>query len=313
MALKPVYALVGDDSFIQLQKLSELLRQLPADVQRVDVEGERAELAEVLDELRSFAMFGGEKIVVVRNADEFVSRFREQLEKYVAAPSNSATLVLRLSSLPGNQRIHKLIAKIGAVEKCEPPKDASIWIARQARDVHKINLSNDAVRLIADLLGNDLGRIDNELAKLAIQCKGPKIGVADISGTVAFQREQEMWEMTNAVAMGNPPEAVKRWRQLQQMDSSAEFRAVTWLTMWLEDVARVLSAQRRGNLAAAQGKLKWKYAEKWPQFLKTAGVLGEGGVGRALSMLAEVDYQSKTGVGEAAENVERFLLSLNVS
>jgi DNA polymerase III delta subunit len=312
MALKPVYALVGEDSFIQLQKLSELARQLPADVQRVDVDGERAELAEVLDELRSFAMFGGEKIVIVRNADEFVGRFREQLEKYVASPSNSATLVLRLSSLPGNQRIHKLIAKVGAVEKCEPPKDASLWIAQQARDVHKIQLSNDAVRLIADLLGNDLGRIDNELAKLALQCKGPKIGVADISGTVAFQREQEMWEMTNAVAMGKPSEAVKRWRQLQQMDSSAEFRAVTWLTMWLEDVATVISAQRRGTLPAAQRKVGWKYRDKWPQFLKTAGVLGEGGVGRALSMLAEVDYQSKTGVGEAAENVERFLLSLNV-
>src|SRR6478609_8917102 len=75
VALKPVYALVGSDPFLQLQKLSELLAQLPPDIQRADFEGERAELADVLDELRSFAMFGGGKLVTVRNADEFLTRF----------------------------------------------------------------------------------------------------------------------------------------------------------------------------------------------------------------------------------------------
>src|SRR5687768_5746640 len=104
---KPVYALIGPDAFLQLQKLSDIMRLMPADVQRVDVEGERAELAEVLDELRSFAMFGGAKLVVVRDADEFLTRYRSQLEDYVAAPSNSGTLVLRLMSLPKGQRIYK--------------------------------------------------------------------------------------------------------------------------------------------------------------------------------------------------------------
>ena len=77
--LKPVYALVGSDVFLQLQKQAEMLQQAPADAQRIDIDGERAELAEVLDELRSFAMFGGHKLVIVRDADDFVSRFREQL------------------------------------------------------------------------------------------------------------------------------------------------------------------------------------------------------------------------------------------
>jgi len=39
---KPVYALVGSDAFVQLQKLKEILSQLPADVQRVDADGEPA-------------------------------------------------------------------------------------------------------------------------------------------------------------------------------------------------------------------------------------------------------------------------------
>src|SRR5207248_8403691 len=87
---KPVIALVGDEPFLQLQKLQQIIAQFPADVQRIDLDGERAELADVLDELRSFAMFGSSKLVVVRDADDFVSQFRAQLEEYVCNPNNSA-------------------------------------------------------------------------------------------------------------------------------------------------------------------------------------------------------------------------------
>src|ERR1700679_2431461 len=107
--IKPVYALVGTDALLQQEAIAAIAQQLPADAQRVDVDGETAGLADVLDELRSFAMFGGAKVVAVRSADEFVSRFREQVEDYVAKPSDSATLILRFNSLPSNQRIYKAI------------------------------------------------------------------------------------------------------------------------------------------------------------------------------------------------------------
>ena len=42
--------------------------------------------------------------------------------------------------------------------------------------------------------------------------------------------------------------------------------------------------------------------------VQTAQQLGEDGLYRALNLLVEVDHQSKSGVGDAAENVERFLL-----
>ena len=172
-ALKPVYALVGSDSFLQLQKLNELLALSPG-AQRIDFDGERADLAEPLDELRSFAMFGSGKIVVIQSADDFVSRFREQLEEYVSHPSGSATLVLRLSSLPKGQRIYKAIAAAGKIEECEPPKDLPRWITDRAKSAYKLTVDPNAARLLADLIGDDLGRLDNELAKLAISAKDGK-------------------------------------------------------------------------------------------------------------------------------------------
>jgi DNA polymerase-3 subunit delta len=286
---------------------------LPKDAARMDVDGERAELADVLDELRSFAMFGGGKVVVVENGDEFISRFREQLEAYCEHPADSATLVLRVNSLPKNQRIAKVIAKNGAIEECAPPSDREIvpWIVNRAKSVHKLTVAPAAAEMLKDLIGDDLGRIDNELAKLALQVEGGKVDVGDVQGSVAFQREQEMWHMTDEIAAGHTTAALRRWRQLVQMDSSAEFRAVTWLGMWLEKAIKALAMKQRGaNPFQIAKDLKIWPAEKGTAFVQTAGRLGEVGLRRALDLLVEVDHQSKSGVGDAAENVERFLLTV---
>jgi DNA polymerase III delta subunit len=302
MSLKPVHALVGGDIFLQLEKLQELQRLAGKESQRIDVDGETAQLGDVLDELRSFAMFSSSKFMAVRNADDFVSRFREQLEEYCQQPSASSVLVLRLSSLPKNQRIYKQISAVGQVHDCEPPRNLGAWIIDRGKKVHKLTVKPDAAELLKDLIGADLGRLDNELAKLALQTQGT-VDAAAVSSVVAFQRDQEMFDMTNEVAAGNIAEALRRWRQLCQLDTSAEFRAVTWLGMWLEDVRTFLNSP-------GAFKNAWKYREKLPQFKKTATALGPTTAGRLVEALAEVDFRSKQGLGDMKDNVESFLLSI---
>jgi DNA polymerase-3 subunit delta len=309
--MKPVYALVGPDALMRQEAMQDILKQMPPDAQRVDVDGETAELADVLDDLRSFAMFGGGKVVSVRNADEFVSRFREQLEDYVASPSNSATLVLRFDSLPSNQRIYKAISKSGQIVACQPPKDLKGWIVQRGKSEHKLSIHPEAAELLADLLGDDLGRIDNELAKLALTVPSGKIGADEVGASVAFQREREMWDLTNALAAGDAAEAVRRWRQLVQGDSSAEFRAVAWLVIWLENVRKALVMLKQGQNTFTIGQaLRIWPRENQQKFVDTVKALGDAGRRRAVDLLAEIDFQTKTGTGNAAENVERFILSL---
>ena len=301
----PVYALLGADPFLQLQELACISAKLPPDFQRMDYDGDTAQLGEVLDDLRSFAMFGGVKVVVVRNADAFVTRFREQLEEYVESPSNSGTLILRLSSLPKVQRIYKFIQKLGGIVECEPPKDLARWSVEHAKKAHDVTLLPDAARMLAELIGADLGRLDTEIAKLAISADGGKITGDLVAGQVAFSREREMRDLTVAMALGSTKEALKRWRELVQTDKSAEFRAFVWLGMWLEDVAAVV------NQSPAANKLSWKYRDQFPKFLTSAKAMGKSGHARALDLLAEIEKQSKSGVGDAVENVERFILALS--
>ena len=309
--LKPVYALVGPDTFLQLQRQADLMQQAPEDAQRIDIDGERAELVDVLDELRMFAMFGGYKVVIVRDAEEFISRYREQVEKYLAAPVDSATLILRCEALVSTTRVYKLIDKLGGILDCKPPKQLASWIATQAKNAHGLTLSSEVSRLLAELVGDDLGRLDNELAKLALTAKRGRIGPEDISGTVAFQKELEMVELTNALTGGDAAEAIRRWRQLTQLDPGSEYRVFTWLAVWLSGVRKALRMKSRGagNFEVYREARIWQDELKEP-FLRTMQAMGEDGVDRAMAQLAQVEYQSKTGIGSATENVERFILSL---
>ena len=171
--------------------------------------------------------------------------------------------------------------------------------------------ATEAARILADLVGDDLGRLDNEMAKLALGSSSGAIGADEVGQFVAFQREREMWDLTNALGSGDAAEALRRWRQLVQLESSAEFRAVTWLGLWLENVRKATTMLRRGENAFAIGQaLRIWQREQQQSFLKTVQAMGPAGLERAQSLLAEIDFQGKTGIGDAAANVERFILTL---
>jgi DNA polymerase III delta subunit len=58
-------------------------------------------------------------------------------------------------------------------------------------------------------------------------------------------------------------------------------------------------------------KIAWKYRDRLPQVVKNAKALGKERYARAVDLLAEVDKRSKSGLGDASENVERFIVSFS--
>ena len=307
----PVYVLIGDDPFLQGETLRHVLAALGDDVQRVDLDGATASPSNVFDELRSLAMFGGSRAVIVRDAEQFITKHREAVENYLADPATGNSLILRCTSLPKNQRVYKLADKAGQILACEPPKQAQLakWIASRGTSAHGLKVDSAAANLLADLIGVDLGSLDNELAKLALSSDDGTVTADMISGGVAFRREQQMWTLTDALTRGDAGEALTLWRQLLATDDSAEFRAVTWLGIWLEKAGGALRLRREGARPFDIAKqLKIWPANNVEPLLRTAESLGANGIRAATDDLAELDYRTKTGLGDARRAAERFIV-----
>jgi DNA polymerase III subunit delta len=224
---RPVAAVYGDESFLRRQALLKLrevvLGRHEGDFSFSAFEGDNAELRDVLDELATVAMFGGVKrLVVVEEADNFVSRYRQQLEEYVSRPSRTGVLVLDLESLPVNTRLYKLIAAEGLAVDCSTPAEARLtkWLVDWAKQHHEVQISAAAADALVELVGSELGLLDQEVAKLAISLGEEKrITPELVARYVGGWRAKTAWEMLDAALEGRVPEAMQ---QLDRLLASGE-------------------------------------------------------------------------------------------
>ncbi len=184
-----------------LTTLREALAKAYGEFQSETFDGRTAELAEVLDELRTFSLMSQYKLVIVDEADEFTKRYREPLERYAASPVDHATLVFRAGTWrPGN--LDKHIKKIGDVIKCEAPKGAALakWLISRAQSHHQRKIEPQAAALLADRLGAGMTRLDTELGKLAVMVEANEpISVGLIEQLVGKGNDEQAWAVQEMV------------------------------------------------------------------------------------------------------------------
>jgi DNA polymerase III subunit delta len=223
---QPVCAVFGDESFLRRQAIlclrAAALGGDDGDFSLSTFEGRSTQFRDVHEVVSTVAMFGGKRLAVVEDADEFVTRYRTQLEDYVARPSSSGVLVLDLDSLPSNTRLHKSIAAAGLLIDCGAPTPARLgkWLADWAKQHHHVQLPQAAAEMLVELIGPELGLLDQELAKLALMAgEEKKITAELVTRSVGGWRTKTTWEMLDAAMDGNVREAML---QLDRLLASGE-------------------------------------------------------------------------------------------
>lgn len=200
----PVLVMYGTERYLKLQTLNLIpgLEDDTEDVALTRTAGKDADLKSVCDELLTVSMFGDKRIVMIDDADDFVSRHRAGLEKYVANPSKTSLLILDVKSWPKNTKLAKATEKIGLNLECGELKGASLvkWLIRTATEVHQKQLDRDAANLIVQLAGDSLGLLQQELDKLAALVGDEEtITPEDVTRVVGGWRVETTWAMLDAV------------------------------------------------------------------------------------------------------------------
>jgi DNA polymerase-3 subunit delta len=165
----------------------------------------------VFDELSTVALFGGGgRLVIVDDADEFVSRNRPALEDYAARPSHAGVLALVVDAWPSNTRLAKAVAAQGLAIECKTPPAASLlkWLETSARKRHQARLERSAAELLREIVGDEMGMLDQELAKLAAAAQGAPISAELVQKMVGGWRAKTAWDMLDAAIEGRAREAL---------------------------------------------------------------------------------------------------------
>src|SRR5690606_21533925 len=145
-------------------------------------------------------------------------------------------------------KLDKLVAKVGAVVKCEPqePAKAAGWAATRCMKRHGVEIEPRAARLLVDRLGVGLGRIDSEMAKLAAQVgPGGTITAALVEEQTGVSRqEDQLWEIQDHLLSADAQSALDFIRT--GLGNSPRDTAVP-LVYACMDLARTINSVRRGG------------------------------------------------------------------
>ena len=277
-----------------------------------EYDGTTAGLAEVLDDLRTLPFLTKRRLVVVRDADDFITRYRENLEEYAESPSQTGVLLLECKSLPANTRLYKRIVAVGEVVKCEEMKVYQVrqWLPDRCRDIHGKQLDTRAAALLLDQIGPELGLLDNELEKLAIYTGERKVIThTDVEALSGRSREEEIWDLLSSISSGNMAKALTLWEQVWQTDKAAPHRAIGGLAY---GVRRLMNAKRAQEAGASMDELRkammiWKDDQRLRAEL--AAFTTEQ-VELMLCRLLEADVAAKSGGASVQSSIEALIVEM---
>jgi len=159
---------------------------------------------EVVDLACSFPMMGNYQVIIVKEAQS-TNTLEAPLLAYLKNPLKSTLLVInyKYKKLDKRKALYKTLSKSDKVVLFESARlyDNQIpaWISGR---VHTLGftISPKSVNLLAEYLGTDLGKINNELGKLIINLEpGEKITEDHIEQNIGISKEFNIFEFHKAL------------------------------------------------------------------------------------------------------------------
>jgi DNA polymerase-3 subunit delta len=309
-----IVVLHGKEEFLrslETDRLREALGEAFGEIEVVRFDGAVTPPADALDECRSFGLMQQHKLVVVDGADEFVKEGnRAIIERYAAAPCESATLALRCDTWRAG-KLDKLITDGGGViRKCDAvtPTKATKWVVNRAHKRYGVTMTPDAAEALVERAGVGLGRLDTEAEKLASAAgDGGTVTVDLVRELVGLTREEEAWLLQSALLSGVAEDRFRALREamgVSRHDPVFLSFVVTDLLRKIHTVSRLMADGVNGFQAAKRAKLWGPSSEP---IIAAAGRTPARVWGALFVDAVENDAMIKSGRADARRSLERLV------
>jgi DNA polymerase III, delta subunit len=212
---KPVYWLEGDEEYI-IDKVvhyaeHHLLTEAEAGFNLTIFYGRDADWAQVFNACRRYPMFAERQVVILKEAQHM--RDIDKLEPYIENPLPSTVFVVayKEKKVDGRTKLAKLLKTKAELLSTKKMYDSQLpeWTSELVQS-KGYTITQKAVLLLVDHIGNDLSRIDNEIEKLLVNLGDRKhITEDDIEKYVGISKEFNAFELQAAMAAKDLPRAMR--------------------------------------------------------------------------------------------------------
>ena len=312
--VKSIYVVCGKDKFLAANACEELVGELLEPSARAmglyQPDARKAGIAEVLDELRTLPFLAERRVVVLKDAGDFISEHRGALEKYFDEPSPTGVLILTVESWMKSTRLAKKLSKVGELINAGPLRGRQVvsYVCDFARSECGKDLAWGVAELLIELAGDEPGRLCREVEKLAMYVgKRGAIVAKDVQSLIGHNRMFGAFEVIDAMTAGDKGGAVMRLRKMFAGDRSAEFKVVGAFAFHFRRMFRAKALFAEG-LSANQVSSQLRLWGNKDAFLRQVQRMSLERIGGVLAELARIDHAIKTGAVVCGAAMEQLII-----
>jgi DNA polymerase-3 subunit delta len=212
----PLYFLQGDEPYF-IDSIADYIEEHALDeadrgFNQMVMYGKDVDVSGILNNARRYPMMAERQVVIVREAQEITDLHQkngqQMLEAYIKNPMPSTILVLcyKYKSLDKRKSLYKLLDKLAILVESRKMYDNQLptWIAGYVKE-KGFMISDKAVQMLADYIGNNLERLTNEIEKVLINYRqGAEEGSITpdiIQKYVGISKEYNVFELQRALAV----------------------------------------------------------------------------------------------------------------
>ncbi len=252
---------------------------------------EEYDLAVAVDAAQTPPMFTSQRIVVARDIGQFAKDAIEPLLTYLAGPCPTTSLILVAGGGQTSRKILDAVKKVGELIETGVPsgKARQQWLTAQLAS-GSVKLDARATQLLADHLGDDLGRLSGILDILAaVHGEGARINAEGLEPFLGQAGSGAPWDLTDAIDRGDVATALG---QLHRTMGAGERHALQVMASLQSHFTRMLrldgaGARDESEAAAALGMTGSTFPAK--KALAQTRKLGSNNIRRAINLLATAD------------------------
>jgi DNA polymerase III subunit delta len=318
----PVYLIHGAETFLVDMALDAVIKlALPGgfnDFNHDNYRGKETQGDKVVGACETLALFGGRRLVVVKDAQQISAAQIAPIADYLQDPSPATVLLIQATSLGRAMgktgALYKRAKKAGVVQEFAPLREWEVgnFLRKQARK-RGLTLDRDAEDSLVRSVGTDLQSLDTTLEKLDLYLGESSREVNDdvLSEVVAVTRTHQIWDFTRCIGdrdLGRSLELLSA--MLEQGQTAVGINLMVarhFRQLWQVKCCAERGMDKR-QTASTVGMSPWLVDKS----LGAARSFGHDELRRILSTLYQTDLQLKSSRLKNSVLLERMVLDVCV-
>ena len=203
--LAPVYFLMGEEPYYidKLIKLfsENILNNEEKELNQIILYAKETTTEQIISQAKQFPFGSKKRVIIIKEAQDLKNI--ESLDTYIENPQPNTILIIAYKgkSIDKRKKFGKTLAAKCIVFESKRlyENKVPVWISEYV-DKRGYKISNEATIVLAEHLGSNLTKIENELKKLTLVIeKNQEITTALIEHHIGISKEYNIFELQNAL------------------------------------------------------------------------------------------------------------------